>query len=224
MIRNIVSILFFAMVLTVLPCGAHAQLPDSLVVEFDFEGFGNAILNSPPLYSGDVIAGDPLVVGGSWWIRIDDSGWPAPGDPQARWDYVFGHFFTHDPSSFSWTGVFDDNSCPTKPVWELSHATNGTMGGTLILVLTYTDWNMNGVLDVEERMLGVFSGTLIIMKYGTGLFAGYCGLGAYNGAVQNPDPANWADEYVDGHCKLDLKDCRIGTHEVSWSAIKGLYR
>jgi len=210
--------------LAVLPCGVNAQLPPSLVVEFDFEGFGNAVMNSPVLYAGDVTAGDPLVLGGTWWIKIDDTGWPSTSTPQLRWDYIFNHFFVHDPGSFSWTGVFDDLSCAKRPVWELTHPTNGTLGGTLIVVLTYTDWNMNSVLDVDERMQGDFSGTLIIMKYGTGNFAGYCGLGAYNGAVMNSDPANWADEYVMGSCKLDLQDCSIGVHEASWSAIKQLYR
>lgn len=224
MMRNTISKIFLVTLLAVLPGSVFAQLPPSLVVEFDFEGFGNAVMNSPVLYAGDVTAGDPLVVGGSWWIRIDDTGWPSTSTPQARWDYVFGNYFDYDPGSFSWTGVFDEHSCATAPVWELTHATNGTLGGTLIVVVTYTDWNMNGILDVDERMLGMFSGTLIVMKYGTGLFAGYCGLGAYNGAIQNPDPANWADEYVDGHCKLDLQDCSIGTHEASWSAIKRLYR
>lgn len=211
-------------ILAALPCGASAEPPESVSVEFNFSGFGNMELVSPPLYSGNVDAGDPLVLGGDWWIRVDDTGWPSTADPEARWNSIFSHYFTHDPGTFSWTGVFDEHTCATRPVWGINTPTNGTMGGTLALVVTFTDWNMNGILDLDERMMGVYSGTLIVMKYGTGVFAGYCGLGAYNGGFTNGDPGNWADDYVEGHCILDLKNCAIGVQQASWSAVKKIYQ
>ncbi|MCK7469456.1 MAG: hypothetical protein MZU95_00650 [Desulfomicrobium escambiense] len=67
---------------------------------------------------GGIYAGDPLVLGADWWIRIDDSTWPPLSNPQARWDYLFNNFATYDANSFSWTIVFDEASCGTKPVWR----------------------------------------------------------------------------------------------------------
>ncbi|MCK7469455.1 MAG: hypothetical protein MZU95_00645 [Desulfomicrobium escambiense] len=97
------------------------------------------------------------------------------------------------------------------------------MGGTLVVVVTYTDWDQDAALDIDERMFAVYSGNLIIMKYGTGIFAGYCD-GTFNGSIQNPDPANWADEYVEGSCFLNLQNCQIGTRETSWTAIKSMFK
>jgi len=207
------------------PAFAGAQLPPSLSVEFNFEGTGNAVMNSPVVYSGDVISGDPLVVGAAWTVTIDDSGWPGVGNPQARWDYIFGNYFEYEGAPVnSWTAVFDETNLPSKPVWRIDHPTNGMMGGTLIVVVTYSDWDCDGQLDIEERMQGVFSGNLVVMKYGTGTFAGYCGEGAFNGGLMNADPANWMDDYVDGAGLLNLEDCRIGTERTTWSAVKSLFR
>ena len=221
---NIVIALFLLAGVVLSPVCASAQLPEALSVQFEFEGMGNAMINSLPVYAGAIIAGDPLVLGADWWIRIDDSTWPPASNPQARWDYLFNNFAVHDAPSFSWTIVFDEQSCATKPVWEIHHATNGMMSGTLVVVVTFTDWNQNCILDIEERMLAMYSGNLIVMKYGTGIFAGYCGDGTFNGSIQNPDPGNWADEYVEGSCLLNLQNCQVGTRESSWTAIKSMYR
>ncbi len=221
---NMILTLFLLAGIILSPVCASAQLPEALSVQFEFDGMGNAMINTLPVYAGAIYAGDPLVLGADWWIRIDDSTWPAPSNPQARWDYLFNNFATYDAPSFSWTIVFDEQSCATKPVWEINHATNGKMGGTLVVVVTFTDWDQDAVLDIDERMFAVYSGNLIIMKYGTGIFAGYCGDGTFNGSIQNSDPANWADEYVEGSCFLNLQNCQVGTRETSWTAIKELYR
>jgi len=222
--KGFIPFLFLVMFLAWNTGGAYAQLPDSLQIEFDFEGTGNVVLQSPPHYSGDVVSGDPLVVGGTWWMEMDDSEWPPTSDPDTRWNYIFEHFFVYDAGSFSWTATFDGNTLPTKPVWEINHPNNGTMGGTLVIVMTFYDWDMDGVLDLDERMNGLFSGTMMIMKYGTGLFAGYCGDGSYNGSLTNSDPANYADDYVEGHCMLNLINCAIGVEPASWSSIKAIFR
>lgn len=219
------SFLFLITVLVLIPGAVHAQWPDSLIIEFDFEGFGNLVMDSPPVYMNDIVAGDSRVVGGTWWWQLDDSTWPPTSDPNARWDYIFSTYFVYTSGAgANWTAVFDGNSLPTKPVWELSHPMNGTMGGTLSWSITILDWNGNGVLDLDERTFGTFSGTIMVMKYGTGNFSKYCGSGAFNGSYSNPDPANYADDFVEGHCILDLINCQIGTEESSWSALKAMYR
>ena len=221
---HMIGILFLAMGFVLSPAHVDALSPTVIQVLFDFEGMGNAMLVSPPLYSGDIVSGDPLVLGGTWWIRIDDSTWPPVSNPQARWDYLFNNFAVYDPGSFSWTITLDAHSCATKPVWQIDHPTNGMMSGTLVVVMMFTDWNGNHVLDLEERTFGMFSGTLIVMKYGTGQFAGYCGDGSYNGALMNSDPGNWADDYVQGSCLLNLQDCHIGTQAATWTSIKDMFK
>ena len=202
----------------------RAQFPDTLFLEFDFEGFGNLVMTSPPVYSGDVILGDARIVGATWFVQMDDTGWPPVSNPTARWDYIFNTFFQYNSTYYFWTAVFDQNTLPEKPVWEINHPVNGMMSGNLVVSSTFSDDNRNGILDIEERMFGTFEGNLMVMKYGTGEFAKYCGDGSYNGAAFNDDPANWMDDYVTGHCILDLINCQIGTEEKSWSAIKKIYR
>jgi len=84
--KMIRTILFLLIVSVFLPYNAEAQLPDTLRLEFDFVGAGNAVMDSPPLYAGDIVDGDELVVDGTWWVELDDSDWPATTDQGARWD------------------------------------------------------------------------------------------------------------------------------------------
>jgi hypothetical protein len=219
------SFLFLLMILIFVPAAIHAQQPDTLFLEFHFEGMGNLVTMSPPMYFFDIVSGDPLVLNGTWWFQLDDSEWPPTSDPDVRWDYIFNNYFEYAGApQNSWTAVFDGNSLPTKPVWELSHPVNGTMGGELVLNCTLLDWNGDGILQPDERMVGTFSGTLMVMKYGTGYFSIYCGQGAYNGYSQNADPINFADDWMDGDCILELINCQHPTRDVSWGVLKQLYR
>ena len=220
------SITVILLTAAVLLCagGARAQFPDTLYLEFDFEGFGNLVLMSPPVYSGEVISGDSRIVGATWTVTIDDTGWPPVSDPAARWDYIFANFFEYNSSYYFWTAVFDQNTLPDKPAWVIDHPVNGLMSGTLIVSSVMSDNDRDGVLDIEERMFGTFEGNLMVMKYGTGEFAKYCGEGSSNGALFNDDPANWMDDYVTGSCLLDLINCQIGTEEKSWGYIKKFHR
>ncbi len=217
------SFLFLVMIVVVLPINLHAQaMPDSLKLEFDFEGMGNMISMSPPVYSGEITTGDPLVTGGTWWVSIDDTGWPSTADPEARWEYIFTNYFTYKPMPSSWTACFDVTTLADKPTWEIQHPVNGKLGGTLVISFTYGDWDLDGVLDLEERTEGFFEGTMMVMKYGKGNFAMYCGLGGYNGVCYNDDPANWVDDFVGGHCVMDLVNCSIGNENASWGFVKSL--
>ncbi len=219
-----IKYIFLVTILAIIPCYASAQLPDTLDIQFQFEGFGNMITDSPPYYSGDVVDGDPLVDGGTWWTQIDDTGWPGTGDPDTRWNYIFDNFFVYDSYSYNWTAVFDGNSLAEKPTWGLTSQNGSTMGGTLVITFTFSDWDMDGILDIEERTSGMFSGTMMVMKYGTGDFAKYCGDGSYNGTLQNSDPANYVDDYVSGNCDLGLINCEISVDDLSWGSIKEMYR
>ena len=219
-----ISILILMAAMLLCAGGVWAQFPDTLFLEIDFEGFGNLVLTSPPVYSGDIISGDSRLVGGTWSVQMDDAGWPPVSDPAARWDYIFDTFFEYNATYHFWTAVFDQNTLPDKPTWSIVHPVNGSMSGTLIVSSTFTDNNQDGILDIDERMFGTFEGNFMVMKFGTGNFATYCGDGSYNGAAFNDDPANWMDDFVTGHCILDLINCQIGTEEKSWSYIKKIYR
>ncbi|GEM_PF-1238759 len=220
LLSSLISVLIMCFALS-----ANAQTwPDSLVIEFHFEGFGNVVMDSPPIYAGDITGGDARVNGGTWWIQIDDSEWPDVTDPSARWQYIFDNYYVYDPGSYSWTAVFDGNSLPTKPTWEINHSVNGMMGGTLVSISTIVDMDMDGVLDLDERTFGTFGGTMMVMKYGTGNFAKYCGLGSYDGYFMNADPANFPPDFVEGDCLLDLINCEVDNEMASWSDIKTLHR
>ena len=52
-----IPVLILASAMLLCAGSVRAQFPDTLFLEFDFEGFGNLVLTSPPVYSGDVIAG-----------------------------------------------------------------------------------------------------------------------------------------------------------------------
>ena len=70
----------------------------------------------------------------------------------------------------------------------------------------------------------MFSGTLIVVKNGEGIFAGFCGLGSYSGSLSNPDPLNFADDIFSGTTILDVEDCAVPVQEVTWGHVKSEYR
>jgi hypothetical protein len=210
----------------VLLCGAfsaNAQVPSHM--EFDVAGTSNFMV-SPVVFDGTVTAGEPLLVGGYWTMQIDDTGWPSDADKQARWDYIAANYYTpnYDPMSGNWTATFDENTTATAPWWATGRSGIGNMTGTATLQLTILDFNFDGVIDPDERAFVVFSGTLIVVKNGEGVFAGFCGLGSYSGSASNPDPLNWADENFSGSTILDVEDCAVPVEEVSWGHIKSLYQ
>jgi hypothetical protein len=213
------SLLVACMIL--LPLGAFAQVPTHIV--YTFSGTGNFMV-SPVVYTGSIDTGEPMLVGGTWDIMVDDTGWPADTDKAARWAYIDANYYApnYDPFTPGWTGVFDGTSTANDPIWHASSAF-GTLNGTAILQITLIDFDFDAVIDPDERGFGVYSGTIIVIKDGTGIWAGYCGLGSYSGDMQNPDPWNWGDDIVTGNTILDIEDCSIPTESITWGQVKELY-
>jgi hypothetical protein len=182
-------------------------------------------MTSPVLFSGSIDSGEPLLVGGYWSLMVDDSGWPADTNKPARWSYIDATYYApnYDPFVFTWTGTFDANTTASEPIWTAGKSGVGEMGGTASLQMTISDFDVDGVIDPDERAFIIFSGTLIVVKNGLALFAGYCGLGSYSGYSSNPDPVNWADDVFSGTTILDIEDCSVPTNNVSWGHIKSLY-
>jgi hypothetical protein len=199
-----------------------AQVPTH--IEYDFSGYGNFLV-SPVHYSGSIDAGEPLLVGGYWDMWVDDTGWPPDSDKLVRWTYIDSTYFAphYDLALFTWTGVFDEYSTASSPTWDAGH-TAGQLSGTATLKVTISDFDFDQVIDPDERAFSVFSGIQIVVNEGTGIWAGYCGQGSFSGYSMNPDPINWADDYVEGHTSLDIEPCDVPTNDITWGQVKQLYQ
>lgn len=193
-------------------------------MQYDASGSGN-FLSSPVQYAGTVTAGEPLLLGGYWTLWIDDSAWPPDSDPAARWGHINATYYAPNYDMFGgfWTATFDENSTPSAPQWTSGKAGIGEMTGTATLQTTIQDFNFNGTIEPDERGFMICSGTLIVVKNGSGVFAGYCGLGSFSGAIQNYDPWNYADDLFDLTTILDVEDCSVPVEEVTWGAVKTIY-
>jgi hypothetical protein len=199
-----------------------AQVPAH--VEYDFSGTGN-LLVSPVVYSGSIDAGEALLVGGTWGITIDDTGWPGDADKAQRWDYLNTTYFApnYNPYVRSWTGVFNAQTTASAPQWRAGRPDVGDLVGTADIQFSIQDFDGNALIDPDERSSMVVSGTIIVVKNGTGIWAGYCGLGSYSGFTWNDDPLNWADDAIMGGTVLDIDDCSIPTETVTWGHVKATY-
>ncbi|MFH1755117.1 MAG: hypothetical protein ABIA59_05385 [Candidatus Latescibacterota bacterium] len=200
----------------------YAQVPTH--IEYGFSGFGNFMV-SPVHYTGSINSGEPTLVGGTWNINVDDTGWPPDTDQLVRWNYIDATYFApnYDAMFGAWTGSFDEHSTASSPTWGASAAL-GSLGGTANLQVTISDFDFDGVIDADERSFSIFSGTLIVVKNGTGIWAGYCGLGSFSGNAMNNDPWNFADDYVEGYTILDIEDCGVPVENVTWGSVKNIYR
>ncbi len=214
------SLITLAVVFLLAP-GSFAQIPTHIV--YDWSGTGNFLV-SPVVYSGSIDSGEPKLVGGSWDLLVDDTGWPPDTDKLVRWNYINSTYFDpfYDPMQGSWTGTFDNTSTASDLLW---HASSGWGGihGTAVLQITILDFNFDQIIDPDERAFSVFSGTLVVVKDGSGIWAGYCGLGSFSGSSSNADPVNWADDFVSGSTILDVDICDVPTNNVTWGQVKELY-
>lgn len=199
-----------------------AQVPGH--IQYDFSGTGNLMV-SPVLYTGSIDSGEALLVGGTWDIAIDDTGWPADTDKGARWAYLEATYFTpnFNPYVYSWTGIFSSATTASVPTWRAGRGDVGDLVGTAEVQLTIQDFDFDAAIDPDERMMMLLSGTIIVIRNGTGIWAGYCGLGSYSGYTENMDPWNYADDNVYGTSVLDIEDCSLPTKEVTWGHIKTRY-
>jgi hypothetical protein len=202
---------------------ASAQIPSHM--EFTVDGTTN-FTTSPVEFLGSITSGEALLVGGYWNLMVDDTGWPDDSNAQVRWDYIAATYYypNYDGMSGNWTATFDENTTASVPTWGCGNGGVGSLTGTAALQLTIIDFNFDGVIDPDERAFNVFSGTLIVVKNGEGIFAGFCGLGSYSGSLSNPDPINFADDVFSGTTILDVEDCAVPVQEVTWGNVKAHYR
>jgi hypothetical protein len=214
--------LVIVIAILVLGVPVAAQVPAH--IEYDFSGVGNLMV-SPVVYAGSIDTGEPLLVGGTWTISIDDAGWPGDSDKAARWSYIDATYFTpnFNPFVHSWTGVFNARTTASAPQWRAGRPDVGDLVGTADVQFTIEDFDSDNLIDPDERMMMVVSGTFIVVKNGTGIWAGQCGLGSYSGYTENMDPWNWADDAIMGGTALDIEDCSVPTQTVTWGHVKATY-
>jgi hypothetical protein len=222
--KTVIGTIAFGCVLIFGAFTTNAQVPSHL--DFIVDGTLN-FMTSPVLFDGTVTSGEPLLNTGYWTIEIDDTGWPDDSNQQVRWDYIAATYYgpNYDPMIGTWTALFDSSTTNSSPWWETGRAGVGNLTGTATLQMTIQDYNFDGVIDPDERAFVIFSGTLIVVKNGEGLFAGFCGLGSYSGTSISPGPPyTFADETFNGRTILDVEDCSVPVEEVSWGFVKSQYR
>ncbi len=207
-----------ALVVCLLPRLAHS---DNL--SFDYELYGT-LLNSPATYSGNLTSGAE----GTFSFTINDSDWPDPSDPDARFDYIWVTYFADNfdnstPGAWSWqaqmTGTFELNITNGPPGF------NGSCWGNMAAKFTIRDINMNAILDDFEKFgENMFDGRVsIFCGNGTGEMECKRGYGAvasnFFTFTYPPDQ----DTLYDGGT-ITLYDCSSATNPCTWGEIKALYR
>jgi hypothetical protein len=189
--------------------------------EFTCLGHGNMPVESPVVYHGTITVG--ALAPGTWSITIPDAGWPSISDPDARWDYIWAHYYAPNYSVQDqiWTATFDNCSI------HLTHTGVGTLTGVGDITFQILD-DGNGILDPWECSDGV-SGAIIIIHEGTGLYAELCGNGSYSGFYSRscdlvPGQPDFMYDDVNFVMTLWLEECGMGTETSTWGSVKALFR
>jgi hypothetical protein len=204
---------------------AAAAPADQIFVWFFGTGYGDFINDSPPTFTGAMDPGGDITEG-SWTITVPDLLWPDTSMPAARtqyfWDTFFAGNYTPGTPGY-WIGYIDVNH--GLPEQNSLHIVDDTFGGTMTGVCTIqmlvTDDDNDGVLDDDEFCAGSFSGCIVIIRQGTGIYEGYAGTGSYNGSFTVNCPETLHTWHFGMYIWIDNA---VPVEGRSWSAIKALYR
>lgn len=213
------------LVLAMVALLAAAAPATEIFVWFYGAGVGDFIADSPPIFTGVMSSGGDITEG-SWSIAVPDASWPDTSVPAARtqyfWDTFFAGNYTPGTPGY-WIGYLDVNhGLPSQPVLDIVDDTfGGTMTGVCTIQMLVTDDDNDGVLDDDEFCQGSFSGCIVIIREGTGIYDGYAGTGSYNGSftVDCPETAHaWNFGmyiWIDNAAPVET---------MTWSSIKALYQ
>lgn len=189
-------------------------------------GLGS-FMKSPVVYSFNFMFG----MTGSWSFTIDDSLWPDPSDPDARFDYIWNTFFAPNydatPGAQAWRGYFDGQTLPTVPHYTMnvSSPIAGSFGGDITLVIMVRDWYSDGILSETEKYQDQNLNATIILSpsQGTGGFVNMCGNGSMSGGDFNfiyPP----TDDSLTMFGQISIVACPSPVEDASWGVIKAFYR
>ena len=203
---------------------------------FAMEGYGS-FMDANPTWSGDLMGTGGGLTPGTFWIKVDASGWPSdnPGTPEnERWDYIFSNYFTYDDTEGAecWDAFFPNTDLGDNWLeWRFNMDNGDIVGGTSAsFVITVQDLNDNGIMEDSEYRNKVFAGVMIAwINFGAGTFEGFCGNGGFSGELNVTDEVTMEEKlYVPtpywGTGNLNLTDlgCSTPTENVTWGAIKAL--
>jgi hypothetical protein len=197
-------------------------------VDTPIEGTGN-LLKSPVIYTGIFpIAG---YVEGTWWFQIDDTGWPDPADPDARFDYIWAEYFAdnygEDHLGKKWQGDFENATFGQDITPCAGFPYGGHLGGSFRVTITIRDQDGDQVLDpVEKSANASMNGdSLHEADEGTGDFENLCGFGSMASTKFNfvypPDDDELS--FPGSGWYITTTTCQSPVEQTSWGAIKALF-
>jgi hypothetical protein len=210
--------------------------------QFQFERFalyGNgSFMDSPPIFSGYLIAGD--VSPGQFWIYINDTGWdeddPLTTEVNERWEYILANYFTYSNTTGNegWDGQFAPTGLGIPhPTWRFWTDAGDTLGGILsALTVTIRDYDADQVVDEVEYANKVLGMNLVCyISYSGGCYYELCGQGSASGQLDVLDAEIWEEEIkigsvttASGLLILQSSGCTTATESKSWSGIKAIYK
>ena len=209
----------------VVVCALWASAALSATWNFNFYISGSLLLH-PAQYSGILTSGGD----GTIEYTNDDTGWPDPSDPAARFAYIWATYFAANydnstPGAEKWVGQikgrFSMNVTTAPPGYT------GTVQGGINAKYTVRDMDADGVLDEEEKidwnnMLDARLSKLCTDP-STGEMACTQGYGAMSSHFFGfPTPPALND--LDGTGTLNLTHCSSAVEPSSWGSVKSLYR
>ncbi len=193
---------------------------DEVYFSFHCDGSGNMVLDSPVIYEGPITSGD--LAPGYWRINVDDTGWPPPSDPAARWAYIWDNYYVYDPFTYLWTAHFPQDHCGLY----LERTGVGSMCGVCDMTFQIVDFDWDGELDPEECAADGLSGMIIIINEGTGAYQHLCGNGTYAGDYTrdcDETSPTWMQDDVSFDMELVLEECGMAIKPTTWGSIKALF-
>ncbi len=204
---------------------AAAAPASEIFIWFYGTGVGSFITDSPPVFTGAMNPGGDITAG-SWTIAVPDASWPDTATPAVRTQYFWNTFFAgnYTPGTPGyWIGYIDVNhGLPEQNTLDIVDDTfGGTMTGVCTIQMLVTDDDSDGILDDDEFCQGSFSGCIVIIRQGTGVYDGYAGTGSYNGSFTVNCPESMHTWNFGMYVWIDNA---APVETTTWSSIKALYR
>ncbi|MEJ2722622.1 MAG: hypothetical protein P8181_16010, partial [bacterium] len=109
--------------------------------------------------------------------------------------------------------------------WSFYH--NGDKIGGIFqsLLITISDKNSNGIVDLNEMSIQAVGGNLVShIEQSTGEYEGFCGGGSLNGSIEGYDLSQPYVMTISGGT-LVLRDfgCQVAVEAKTWGAVKEIY-
>ena len=192
---------------------------------FNFSISGSLLLH-PVQYSGTFTSGAT----GTLQYTLNDTGWPDPADPGARFSYIWTTYFASNydnsvPGAEKWVGQIPGRFSITTTAAPAGYV--GYCEGGINAKYTVRDMDADGVLDEEEKIdwNNMLDGRLtkLCADPSSGQMLCKQGFGALNSNLFGfPTPPEL--NTLNGTGNLTLFPCASETEPCSWGSVKSLYK